>query len=183
MSRLQKMLWAAERPIVLLGGSRWSQARLRGGCALCRAICAAGRDLVPPRASLRSRTSLLCRRSRHRPESEAARAREGRRPHPPGRRPAGRDALAGLHAPRHSGAAADLRARLSRASRSSAASTGRILAINATPTAFAAALEGLQPPNELALARRDAGRACRFSRLDRQADRACPARSISARSS
>ena len=29
MSRLQKMLWAAERPIVLLGGSRWSQ----GACA------------------------------------------------------------------------------------------------------------------------------------------------------
>src|SRR5438105_9011251 len=26
MSRLQKLLWAAERPIVLLGGSRWSQA-------------------------------------------------------------------------------------------------------------------------------------------------------------
>jgi len=26
MTRLQKLLWAAERPIVLLGGSRWSQA-------------------------------------------------------------------------------------------------------------------------------------------------------------
>src|SRR5204863_3203531 len=26
MSRLQKLLWAAERPIVLVGGSRWSQA-------------------------------------------------------------------------------------------------------------------------------------------------------------
>src|ERR1700687_2686243 len=26
MSRLQKLLWAAKRPIVLLGGSRWSQA-------------------------------------------------------------------------------------------------------------------------------------------------------------
>ena len=26
MSRLQKLLWAAERPIVLLGGSRWSEA-------------------------------------------------------------------------------------------------------------------------------------------------------------
>ena len=26
MSRLQKMLWAAERPIMLLGGSRWSEA-------------------------------------------------------------------------------------------------------------------------------------------------------------
>ncbi|MDI3470701.1 MAG: thiamine pyrophosphate-binding protein [Pseudolabrys sp.] len=26
MSRLQKMLWAAERPVVLIGGSRWSQS-------------------------------------------------------------------------------------------------------------------------------------------------------------
>src|SRR5258705_6981223 len=26
MSRLQKLLWAAERPVVLLGGSRWSEA-------------------------------------------------------------------------------------------------------------------------------------------------------------
>src|SRR5262249_56605133 len=26
MSRLQKLLWAAERPIMLLGGSRWSAA-------------------------------------------------------------------------------------------------------------------------------------------------------------
>src|SRR6202040_330452 len=26
MSRLQKLLWAAERPIMLLGGSRWSEA-------------------------------------------------------------------------------------------------------------------------------------------------------------
>ena len=25
MSRLQKLLWAAERPIVLVGGSRWSE--------------------------------------------------------------------------------------------------------------------------------------------------------------
>ena len=31
MSQLQKMLWAAERPIVLLGGSRWSEAGLRRG--------------------------------------------------------------------------------------------------------------------------------------------------------
>ena len=36
------------------------------------------------------------------------------------------------------------------------------LAINAAPTAFAAALEGLQPPNGPALGRRHAGRACRL---------------------
>ena len=34
MSRLQKLLWAAERPIVLLGGSRWSERGLRRGRAL-----------------------------------------------------------------------------------------------------------------------------------------------------
>ena len=38
------------------------------------------------------------------------------------------------------------------------------LAINAAPTGFAAALEGLQPPNEISLARRDQGRARRLSR-------------------
>ena len=54
MSRLQKLLWAAERPIVLLGGSRWSEAGLRRGRALRRALRAAGRDHVPPRASVRS---------------------------------------------------------------------------------------------------------------------------------
>ena len=44
------------------------------------------------------------------------------------------------------------RARLSRTWRSWAASTARSLAINATPTAFAAALEAMQPPAEIALA-------------------------------
>ena len=46
------------------------------------------------------------------------------------------------------------------------------LAINAAPTAFAAALEGLQPPNEIRWRGETADRACRFPGLDRQADRA-----------
>ena len=114
MSRLQKLLWAAERPIVLLGGSRWSEAACAAVDALCRALCAAGRDHVPPRASVRPAASLLRRRPRHRAQSEAARAREGRRPHRPGRRPARRDAVAGLHAARHSGPRQTLGARPSR---------------------------------------------------------------------
>ena len=44
MMRLQKLLWAAERPIVLAGGSRWSESGLR------RAFRAPGRDHVPARA-------------------------------------------------------------------------------------------------------------------------------------
>ena len=43
------------------------------------------------------------------------------------------------------------------------------LAINAAPTAFAAALEGLQPPNEIPWRARDQDRARRLSRLDRDA--------------
>ena len=121
---------------------------LRLGRALRRALRAAGRHHVSPRASVRSGASLLRRRSRHRAQSQAARPREGGRPHPARRRPARRDAVAELHAARHSGA----RARhwcvfpgveeLGRVYRAH-------LAINAAPTAFAAALEGLQPPNAL----------------------------------
>ena len=81
MSRLQKLLWAAERPIVLLGGSRWS-------AAACAAVARFAERFALPVATTFRRahlfdpdTSLLRRRSRHRAESQAARAREGGRPH------------------------------------------------------------------------------------------------------
>ena len=77
MSRLQKLLWAAERPIVLLGGSRWSEPACAAVARFARALRAAGRDHVPPRASVRSGPSLLRRRSRHRAQSQAPGAREG----------------------------------------------------------------------------------------------------------
>ena len=69
-----------------------------------------------------------------------------------------------------------------RAPTNSAASIIRRLAINASPTAFCASLEGLQPPNEIRLARRERHRACRLSGLDRARRRRSRATSISARS-
>ena len=63
--------------------------RVRGDRALRRAFRAAGRDDLPPRPSDGCAASLLRRRSRHRPQSEAARARQSRRPGRAGRRPLG----------------------------------------------------------------------------------------------
>ena len=54
--------------------------RVRRAGALCRALCAAGRHHLPPRAFVRRAASLFCRRSRHRRQPEAARAHQGRRP-------------------------------------------------------------------------------------------------------
>jgi hypothetical protein len=34
MAQLQKMLWAAEKPIMMLGGSRWSEQPAPRRCAL-----------------------------------------------------------------------------------------------------------------------------------------------------
>ena len=56
------------------------------------------------------------------------------------------------------------------------------LAIKPRRPAFAAALEGLQPPNEIAWREQTESRARRLSRLDREGDASCPATSISARS-
>ena len=180
MSRLQKLCGRpsadrAARRQPLVGGG------LRRGCALRRALRAAGRHHVPPRASVRSGASLLRRRSRHRAQSQAARPREGRRPHPARRRPARRDAVAELHAARHSRPRQTLVHVFP-----GVEELGRVyrahLAINAAPTAFAAALEGLQPPNALRWQGETAAAHADFLAWTEQAT-AVPARSISARSS
>ncbi len=140
----------------------------RGG-SFRRALCAARRDLVPARAPVRSDASLLRGRSRDRAESETPGAGERRRPDPAGGRPPRRDAFAGLHAPRYSGAAADLRARPSRRGR---ARPG----LPATPRDQRHAdrvcrrARGLAAAQRAALAWRNAGGACRLPGLDRQAD-------------
>ncbi len=153
----------AHRRQPLVGGGE------RRGGALCRTFCAPGCDHVPARASVRSVSPLLRRRSRHRAQSQAAGAREGRRRHPAGRRAAGRDALAELHAPRHSGTPPDPGARVSRrrgarpglrAAAGDQRRADRLCGCARRP----AAAERDQ------VARRDADRARRFPGLDRQAD-------------
>ena len=76
----------AEFAAMLVGSERADHAARRqplvaGGVGRRRTlraeIFAAGRDHLPPRPSVRPAAPLLCRRSRHRAESEAAGARQG----------------------------------------------------------------------------------------------------------
>jgi acetolactate synthase-1/2/3 large subunit len=148
MSRLQKLLWAAERPIVLLGGSRWSEA----ACAAVGRF--AERFAVPVVTSFR-RTHLFD--ALH----PCFAGDLGVGPNPKlvarikaadlvvlvggrlGEMPSQSYTVLDIPNPKttfvhvHPGAE----------------ELGRVyrpdLAINAAPTAFAAALEGLQPPNEI----------------------------------
>ena len=149
MARLQKLLWAAKAPIVLVGGSRWSEAACASLARFAERFAHAGRHHLPPHPSDRHAASELRRRRRPRHQSEAAGAHQGGRSDRADRRPARRNSLAELFAARHSRAAPDLRARASRAPRRSAASIIRISRSTPRRPRFAAALEGLQPPNEI----------------------------------
>ncbi len=110
MAKFAQLLGAARAPILILGGSRWSQAASDSVGALRAELCAAGLHDVPPLASLRRAASLLRRRSRHRPQPEAPGADQVRRSGCADRRAAGRIAVAELHAVRYSAAADDFRA-------------------------------------------------------------------------
>ncbi len=114
MAKLQKLLWAAKSPIVLAGGSRWSEA---ASASLARF---ADRFAVPVATTFR-RTHLID--TLH--ASYAGDVGLGINPKllarikasdlvRADRRPARRNSLAGLFAARHSRAAADLRACASR---------------------------------------------------------------------
>jgi len=148
MMKLQKLLWAAERPIVFLGGSRWSDnafaavARFAERFALpvCTTFrrghlfdalhpCYAGDLGIGPNPKLIARIKA----------SDLVILVGGRL----GEMPSQSYSLFDIPSPQttfvhvHPGAE----------------ELGRVykpnLAINAAPTAFAAALEGLQPPNEI----------------------------------
>jgi acetolactate synthase-1/2/3 large subunit len=148
MSRLQKMIWAAERPIVLLGGSRWSENA-------CAAVQRFAERFALPAATTFRRAHLFD------PDHPCYAGDLGIGPNPKllarvkgadlivlvggrlGEMPSQSYTLLDIPAPRqtfvhvHPGTE----------------ELGRVyrphLAINASPTAFAAALEGLQPPNDL----------------------------------
>jgi acetolactate synthase-1/2/3 large subunit len=146
MAELQKMLWAAERPMVLLGGSRWSEA------ASQRFARFAERFQLPVTATFRrqmliphdhpsyigdlglgANPKLLARIK----ESDLVLLLGGRLSEIPSQAytlleiPVPRQTLVHVHP--------------------DAGELGRVyhahLAINASPIAFSAALEGLQPPN------------------------------------
>jgi len=149
MSRLQKMLWAAKRPIALIGGSRWSETawaamhRFAERFALPVATtfrrghlfdsahpCYAGDFGIGPNPKLLARVKgadlvLLIGDRMSEMSSQSYTAFDIPEPQ-----------MKLVHV--HPGAD----------------ELGRVyhptLAINASPTAFCAALEGLQPPNEIA---------------------------------
>ncbi len=149
MSRLQKMLWAAKRPIALIGGSRWSEAasaammRFAERFALPVATtfryqhlfdathpCYAGDFGIGPNPKLLARVKgadlvLLIGDRMSEMSSQSYTALDIPEPQ-----------MKLVHV--HPGAE----------------ELGRVyhpaLAINAAPTAFCAALEGLQPPNDIA---------------------------------
>jgi acetolactate synthase I/II/III large subunit len=148
MSRLQKLIWAAERPIMLLGGSRWS-------ATACAAVTRFAERFALPVATSFRRAHLF------NPDHACYAGDLGIGPNPKllarvkgadlivlvggrlGEIPSQAYTLLDIPAPHqtfvhvHPGIE-----ELGRVYRPA-------LAINATPTAFAAALEGLQPPNEL----------------------------------
>ena len=168
MAELQKLLWAAERPVVVFGGGGWNA---RAGAALTRF---AERFDLPLIASFR-RSSVVDNdhpnfagelglgvNPKLKARVEAADLVlliGGRMAETPSQSytlfaiPAPRQALVHVHA--------------------DAAEIGRVyhprLGIVATPPAFCAALEGLQPPNAIRLGRRNARRARGVPRLDQPA--------------
>ena len=148
MSRLQKLLWAAERPIMLLGGSRWSAAasaavaRFAERFALPVATtfrrahlfdpyhpCYAGDLGIGPNPKLLARVK----------GADVILLVGGRL----GEMPSQSYTLLDIPGPRQTLVHVF----------PGVEELGRVyapqLAINAAPTAFAAALEGLQPPNEI----------------------------------
>jgi acetolactate synthase I/II/III large subunit len=148
MSRLQKLLWAAERPIMLLGGSRWSQA------AYAAVARFADRFALPVATTFR-RAHLFS------PTHSCYAGDLGIGPNPKllarvkgadlillvggrlGEQPSQGYTLLGIPGPRQTLVHVY----------PGVEELGRVyhphLAINATPTAFAGALEGLQPPHDL----------------------------------
>jgi acetolactate synthase-1/2/3 large subunit len=160
MRRLQQLLWACERPIVLLGGSRWSQAA-------AGAVARFGERFALPVATTFRRAHLFD------PDHPCYAGDLGIGPNPKllarvqdadlivlvggrlGEQPSQGYTLLDIPAPRqtlvHVFPGAEELGRVYRPH----------LAINATPTAFAAALEGIAPPpdprwrNEAALAHAD----------------------------
>ena len=98
MSRLQKLLWAAKRPVALIGGSRWSEQATAALMRFAERFALPVATTFRRGAFVRCAASLLRRRSRHRAQPQAAGAGERRRSGAADRRPHERDAVAELHA-------------------------------------------------------------------------------------
>ena len=156
-------------PIVVLGGSGWSET----ACARVRRF--AERFDLPVATSFRRAMLFPGDHPNYAgeiglgAEPQAQGPHRERRPRDPGRRADVRGAVAGLYAVRYS----QRRARRWCMSMRTRWSLGKVyhpaLGINATPPAFAAALETVQPPNEITWSAQTAAGARGLSGLDRAA--------------
>ena len=167
MAELQKMLWAAERPIAILGGPGWTE---RASAAFARF---AERFDLPVAGSFRRASAFDGEHDNYageiglsaNPEAEGAdrerRSRvAGRRPHVGGGR---RRAIRCSTFPRRASGSSTSTPTRTR----SAATIIRRSAIIATSPAFCAALEGVQPPAAIPWAAETRAGARRLSRLER----------------
>jgi len=149
MAQLQQMLWAAQRPFVILGGSRWSEAAVAGmrrfverfdvpvGCSFRRQMLF---DHDHPNYAGDVGIGVNPALARRVKEADFLLLVGGRMSEMPSSGytlidiPEPRQALVHVHP--------------------GSEELGRVyrptLALNASPTAFVAALEGLQPPNAIA---------------------------------
>ena len=180
MAELQRLLEEAQPAArdprrLALDGSRPRRAR-----RLERALGAAGRHFLPPRAPFPGRSPELCRRCRHRPQPEARGPGQGGRSASPHRRPHVGDALIVLHAARHPCAGA-----APRACASGSGGAGPGLRAHARHPGFARCLlRGLardEPGADALLAQRGGRGARRLSRLVGAPDPASRGRSSMAR--
>ena len=99
MAELRRLLAARRAAVRDPGRRRLERGRGRGAGPLPRRQRPAGGLRLPPPGPARQRPSLLRRPYRPRPQPQARRADQGRRPRPRHRRPAGRDHQPELHPP------------------------------------------------------------------------------------
>jgi acetolactate synthase-1/2/3 large subunit len=167
MARLQKRLWAAERPMMVLGGGRWSEAAVAATVRFAErfdlpvAPPSGGRCCFRPTtrttpATSASASTRSCSRASATPTSCCSSSAI------PCRR-----CRAQSYTLFRSRAAAGARARAAGRRTGLGKVYQPALAINASPQAFAAALEGLQPPTSIAWGEATRDRPRRLSRLER----------------
>ena len=140
------------RPLVILGGSRWTDEARQSIARFAERFDLPVATSFRRALAVRRRSSELCRRCRHRPQPGARGAGQGRRS-----RCSSSAAACRRCRPRPTRCSTSRRRSRSwsmciRARRSSAASISRRSPIQATPAAFAAALETLQPAGRRRLA-------------------------------
>ena len=169
MAQLQKMLWAAKQPFVIVGGSRWSRSGGRRARAFRRAFRACRSATTFRRQALFDNRCIPLRRRFGLGINPKLLARiKGCRPGAADRRPHQRDAVAELHADRYSRAAADAGPRPSRRRGTRPRLSPALSPSTRSPTAFCRGARGPAAAATIFPGRARSHRPRRLSRLDRR---------------